>query len=215
MNNLEPQLCWGNCGNWIYFQTVSNRGRRRVVAFETKTDQPHSCPRQLAPPVFVPAMANFGELRKCDCGEMVYEIPVSSGHYRKEIIQFNQIEWPWNEHNCPKHPALPEILDFSLRKLSDSCAELNLPKPYQLVIVLCQKNISQNSPERIVALKTAFGEKFCCRFVGEGKIRWGDFSALCGSGMDQKLLTMTKAIFQFEGDERPEHLSLSHRWLEN
>ena len=172
----EPKLCWGNCGCWLYFQVVSNRGPRRVVAFQIETGRPHSCPRPAkAPRVFVPAMVEFSESRKCECGEMVYEVPVRGGHYRKEIIQFNRIEWPWVEHDCEKYPTLPGILDFSLRKLSDNCTGFNLPKPYKLVIVVCQKRILGQPQEYVVALKSVSGERFCCRLIGEGGIRWGDF----------------------------------------
>jgi len=189
------KLCWGGCGCWLVFRR-SVSGRSRIIAFDVKTRKHHRCPRQHSPKIFVEAMDKFSEPLKCNyCSDKFYEVPTHDGIV--EVVQFDD---GWKSHDCPSNNRVKqlELLPDSLKILNDRCSEFKLPKPYRLVIIVCIKPIrppDPTAPNYLVALKSVSGEKFCSDFTGQGVLRLGHLSALCGNGNEQRLLTNSNHIF--------------------
>ncbi len=225
----EPKLCWGNCGHWLVFKRLGLGRWRWNVAFQLCTEKGHTCPRShKLPPLFLPGMQQCHEPTECDfCNRKIYGVPTRPKNREEEVIWFDKLDWPWVAHFCPEHTGLTGIADISPKNLSDQCRGLKLPEPFRLVIIICVKDISSadtlttaarppvfKMPIRrdqlyIVALKSVLGEKFCYYFRGDEKPRWGDLAALCGKSVEQRLLTNSSHVLNFDGQADPGSLHLS------
>lgn len=206
----KPKLCWGGCGRLLVFNTITGIGRRHVVAFDAATGEAHHCARPAnAPRVFVEAMQDYSKLVKCDgCGQMVYEVPTRSG-----VEQFEATEGKW--HECPQPSGvLTGIWNLPVISLCNACNGLNLPQPHRVMVIVCVRRILGADPLFLVALKGVRGDKVCAFFIGKGELTIGDLSALCGTGEERKLLTISQDLFAWDGEGQPEHLSLPHNWVE-
>ena len=228
----KAQLCWGDCGHWLVFNSVGQGRCRRDVAFQICTGEGHSCPRPAElPQVFLPGMHHCGEPTQCTCcRKQIYSVPTRPRRRLEDVMWFDELAWPWRAHFCPQHAGLPGIADVSPRNLSEQCCELELPKPYRLVTIICVKDtpspdalsaknqpacspvcktLSRVDPLYIVALKSVLGDKSCSFFRGNNEPRWGDLGALCGSGDDQRLLTNSGQVLKYDGWANAGQLQLS------
>ncbi len=209
----EPQLCWGNCGHWLVIKRLGQGRRRWNAAFQLCTDRGHTCPRSRKPPLFLPGMQQCHEPMECNyCHRQIYGVPTRPKNKEEDIIWFDKLDWPWVAHFCPEHNGLEGIADISPKNLSGQCTKLKLPEPYRLVIVICVKcipSLDRGDQLYVVALKSVFGDKFCCFFRGDEKPRWGDLAALCGNGVEQRLLTNSSHLLNFGGQADPGYLDLS------
>jgi hypothetical protein len=184
---------------------MSNGWRNWVVAFQVCTEEPHRCSRSAKlPPLFLPAMQRCNEPIECSRShKIIYGVPIRPKQKEMEVIWFDNLTWPWTGHDCPSHDTmLPGIADLSAQYLREQCIELNLPKPYQLVIIVCVKKV-EPGPLHVVALKSVIGDIFCINLRGAVTPRWGDLAALCGSDVDQRLLTVSNQILTADGPADP------------
>jgi hypothetical protein len=210
VNLGEPQLCWGDCGHRLSFKMMNNRWQHWVVAFQVCTGEAHKCSRSPKfPPVFLPAMQECCVPVECEySNRMIYGVPTRPKNKETEVLWFDELVWPWTAHDCPMHNTmLPGFGDISPKHLSHQCCNLELPKPFRLVIIVCVKKIGQD-PLYIIALKSLLGEVLYYHFRGEETPRWGDLAALCGDGADLKLLTSSNQILASDGPADPAHLRL-------
>jgi hypothetical protein len=227
----EPQYCWGDCGHWLVLKRLGQGRRRWDAAFQLCTDKGHTCPRSRdLPLLFLPGMRQCHEPIECNIShKQIYGVPMRPKNTEEEVIWFDKLDWPWVAHFCPKHNSLAGIADISPKNLSDKCSKLKLSEPFRLVIIICVEDLS--SPEAltaknipscapickmpirgqlyVVALKSVLGENFCCFFHGDENPRWGDLAALCGYGVEQRLLTNSGHVLSFDGQAEPSKLGLS------
>jgi hypothetical protein len=134
-------------------------------------------------------------------------VPTRPKNREEDVIWFDKFDWPWVAHFCPEHPGLAGIADISPKNLSDQSIRLKLSEPFRLVIIICVED--RRNQLYIVALKSVLGEKLCYFFRGDEKPRWGDLAALCGNGVEQRLLTNSGHILNFDGQADPCLLDLS------
>ena len=206
----ERKLCWGGCGRFLVFRLITAAGRRRVMAFDAVNGDPHNCPRPAsAPRVFVEAMQDYSKPVKCDgCGNMVYEVPTCGG-----VEQFDTVDGKWHECLRP-HGVLKGIWNLPIINLAAGCSRFSLPKPHRLTVIVCVKRIVGDDPLYLVALKDVSGQKVCAVFTGQGQLKIGELSALCGDGHQRTLLTNSNDVFYWDGQGQPGDLTLPHNWLE-
>lgn len=210
----KPKLCHGGCGRLLIFRAKKSGRQRRVVAIDAVNGEHHSCPRPAAAPkIFVESMTDFHKPVRCaGCGNEIYEVPTCGG----VIMEFDTVRWPWHTHDCSSpNGVLSGIWNSPPEELGKKCSELELPEPYLLVIIFCVKRIAGAEPLYLVALKSVCGKRFCTFFAGQGELRLGELSVLCGDGLQQRLLTNSVQIFDSDGQGQPGWLGLSHRWLDD
>jgi hypothetical protein len=216
-------MCWGDCGRRLVFRT-NVYGQRIAYDAEkleiSKEWVAHGhCPRNRRPKVFTEAMADFCEPFRCDFSDSdIYAVPTIRG-----VVWFNKL-LPWTIHVCPKHrEGFPEIWNYPEQEMMRRARDFG--KQGEPAVICCLKKLGsgkQSDPLlHLVALKTITGAKSCELFEGNDDIKLGDLALLCGSGSEQKLLTVdSRVIFQYESSSIPEHLkpgqlNLPLDWLQN
>lgn len=154
-------------------------------------------------------MQDFSKPVRCEgCGQPVYEVPTSWG-----VEQFEPAGGQW--HACPRpNGILNAVWKVAFVSLHDASRRLGLPEPQRFAVFICFKYLPGASPLHLVAMKTVLSQKVCAFFRGTGTLELGGITVLCGTGQDQTLLTNSKDVLRWDGEGRPEHLALSHRWLE-
>ena len=214
----EPVDCWG-CGKPLIFRTL--RDGRVLPFLAANPTEVHICPRPAEwPPVFLPAMEDFGNKVKCafpSCRTMVYQVPARSQMKQFDYrLQFERVALGLVVH---PHGLLKGIWDYRVQSLTDHLRVSSEPKPHRLVVAVSVKPIpSPEVPMQLIALKSVSGRRFCSFFIGEGSIACGDLAVVCGTGPEQRLVITcpnnSVHVVAWDGAGHPGNLGLSWHWLE-